>query len=532
MQLKGLGQRECVIVLCRVKMVKLGAPGLQEHQGMRSVPLLSSLWTQSLRVHILSSVPVFQGEKGEPGEKGDSGASGAAGPPGAKGPPGEDGPKGTSVSALGLGQGSPILSAKGRCGRLGAVGKEGKPGMKGAKVRMGGKQIGAPGPEGLIGKTGPMGPQGHPGKPGTQGLRGIPGPAVSQPWTHRGPLGLPGLKGDPGRKGDKGHAGLIGLIGPPGEIGEKGDRGLPGNQGLQGPKGDGPIGPRGDTGPAGPPGPPGPSASVLMPFHVEEGQRKRRRHSEVDGAHMYLEEDEEYSPQGDESMKEVFASISSMKTEVEIIRKPLGTYESPARTCKELLMCHPGYKDGEYWIDPNQGCHRDAFKVFCNFTSDGETCLFPDKKSHTVKLAAWNKEKPGSWYSQFRKGKRFSYMDMDGNPVNVVQLTFLKLLSATARQTFTYNCQNSVGWLDSVSRSHRNALRFKAINEEELSQAKTPFIRALHDGCQTRKGQEQTVLEFHSPSPDMLPIVDVFITDFGNSNQKFGFQVSPVCFSG
>uniref|UniRef100_A0A3B3QMR2 Fibrillar collagen NC1 domain-containing protein n=1 Tax=Paramormyrops kingsleyae TaxID=1676925 RepID=A0A3B3QMR2_9TELE len=508
MQLKGLGQRECVIVLCRVKMVKLGAPGLQEHQGMRSVPLLSSLWTQSLRVHILSSVPVFQGEKGEPGEKGDSGASGAAGPPGAKGPPGEDGPKGTSVSALGLGQGSPILSAKGRCG--------------------------APGPEGLIGKTGPMGPQGHPGKPGTQGLRGIPGPAVSQPWTHRGPLGLPGLKGDPGRKGDKGHAGLIGLIGPPGEIGEKGDRGLPGNQGLQGPKGDVVSkcihthtlkcrhSDKTHTCPAGPPGP---------PVSINNRKSSQVLQSNITYfSHMYLEEDEEYSPQGDESMKEVFASISSMKTEVEIIRKPLGTYESPARTCKELLMCHPGYKDGEYWIDPNQGCHRDAFKVFCNFTSDGETCLFPDKKSHT--LAAWNKEKPGSWYSQFRKGKRFSYMDMDGNPVNVVQLTFLKLLSATARQTFTYNCQNSVGWLDSVSRSHRNALRFKAINEEELSQAKTPFIRALHDGCQTRKGQEQTVLEFHSPSPDMLPIVDVFITDFGNSNQKFGFQVSPVCFSG
>lgn len=39
---------------------------------------------------------------------------------------------------------------------------------------------------------------------------------------------------------------------------------------------------------------------------------------------------------------------------------------------------------GEYWIDPNQGCHRDSFKVFCNFTAEGDTCLFPDKKIESV----------------------------------------------------------------------------------------------------------------------------------------------------
>lgn len=39
---------------------------------------------------------------------------------------------------------------------------------------------------------------------------------------------------------------------------------------------------------------------------------------------------------------------------------------------------------GEYWIDPNQGCSRDSFKVFCNFTNGAETCLYPSKSVDTV----------------------------------------------------------------------------------------------------------------------------------------------------
>ena len=40
---------------------------------------------------------------------------------------------------------------------------------------------------------------------------------------------------------------------------------------------------------------------------------------------------------------------------------------------------------GDYWVDPNQGCSRDAFKVYCNFTAGGESCIFPDKKSEGVR---------------------------------------------------------------------------------------------------------------------------------------------------
>ena len=41
---------------------------------------------------------------------------------------------------------------------------------------------------------------------------------------------------------------------------------------------------------------------------------------------------------------------------------------------------------GHYWIAPNQGCHRGSIKVYCNFTADGETCLYPDKRIEMVSL--------------------------------------------------------------------------------------------------------------------------------------------------
>lgn len=440
---------------------------------------------------------------------------------------------------------------------MGPAGREGRPGEKGAK--------GEPGTEGPPGKMGPVGVQGPPGRPGSEGLRGIPGAAGEQgllgapgqagPPGPTGPPGLPGLKGDPGYKGDKGHAGLIGLIGPPGEMGEKGDQGLSGNQGAPGPKGEagsagpigppgppgspglagplgqkgskgspGALGPRGDTGPPGPPGPPGRPAEPLP----VEGGRKRRREAEG-------EQRDPAGPPGavPEGLEEVFASLSSLRTEVEQLRRPLGTPESPARVCKELQLCHPHFPDGEYWIDPNQGCAGDAFQVFCNFTAGGETCLFPDKRFQSVRPAAWSKETPGSWYSTFRRGRKFSYVDADGNPLGVTQLTFLRLLSAGARQSFTLSCQDSAAWFHAGAASYALALRFRGADGQELgpNHPAAP-VHALHDGCQLRQGQARTVLEVRSSRPEQLPLTDVAVPDFGAANQKFGFELGPVCFTG
>lgn len=79
---------------------------------------------------------------------------------------------------------------------------------------------------------------------------------------------------------------------------------------------------------------------------------------------------------------------------------------------------------------------------------------------------------------------QFSYSGSDGTSIHIVQLTFLKLLSATARQTFTYHCLNSAAWLHAAVHSHQHALRFRGSNGEELTHENTHYINALYDGCQ------------------------------------------------
>lgn len=104
----------------------------------------------------------------------------------------------------------------------------------------------------------------------------------------------------------------------------------------------------------------GPPATMIEPLPIREGRKKRRRNSDRSRGGAGAEDQREATVQLNmedflqadapleeaEGMEEVFASLNSMKMEVELMRKPLGTFESPARTCKELMMCHPHYRDG------------------------------------------------------------------------------------------------------------------------------------------------------------------------------------------
>lgn len=102
------------------------------------------------------------------------------------------------------------------------------------------------------------------------------------------------------------------------------------------------------------------------------------------------------------------------------------------------------------------------------FTVDSDFILYNRKESLCVSL-----------FSYFQ----LSYLDIEGNSINMVQMTFLKLLTASARQNFTYYCHQSVAWYDVSSGSYDKALRFLGSNDEEMSYDNNPYIKALFDGC-------------------------------------------------
>ncbi|KAG9343617.1 hypothetical protein JZ751_013787 [Albula glossodonta] len=263
----------------------------------------------------------------------------------------------------------------------------------------------------------------------------------------------------------------------------------------------GPVGQKGDTGMIGPPGPPGPPGDIVQPLPIQSRGKTRRSSDDAQA--------DEATADYSEGMEDIFGSLNNLKQDIERMKFPMGTRDNPARTCKDLQLGHPEFPDGEYWIDPNQGCTGDSFKVYCNFTSGGETCIYPDKKSTGL-----------------------SYVDMEENTINMVQMTFLKLLSASARQNFTYICHNSVAWHDLKADNYDRALRFLGSNDEEMSYDNNPYINALFDGCASRQGFGKTVMEIDTPKIDQVPIVDIMLNDFGDPNQRFGFEVGPVCFLG
>lgn len=51
----------------------------------------------------------------------------------------------------------------------------------------------------------------------------------------------------------------------------------------------------------------------------------------------------------DDGMEEIFGSLNSLKLEIEQMKHPLGTQNNPARTCKDLQLCHPDFPDGLYY---------------------------------------------------------------------------------------------------------------------------------------------------------------------------------------
>ncbi|WAR30861.1 CRA1B-like protein [Mya arenaria] len=484
---------------------------------------------------------------------------GDIGPPGDRGPKGDYGPQGSEGS-------------RGLPGLQGNVGLQGSPGDSGPK--------GERGDPGIMGAPGSPGPQGPAGPTGAAGLMGMPGNPGSE--------GRQGPKGDPGTPGDRGAPGTDGvdaleehqerrgvrvskvtldrearpvsmglrdtqakLVCPetqvkrvpmenkdhracpeskdplgkrdpreiedmPDQLDREGHRDLPErpahqghqdlreNQGLlvtmavlappvfqetsdqresqvcqDHPDPRGHDGPEGLTGPSGPPGPPGPPGSATSYPTDLLGQDnllvsgRRKRSIQQNHPDVSLKEGVHMF------VDKMWNHIIRVSNVVDELKYPPGTRESPAASCLDIKKSYDGYQDGMYWIDPNQGGIGDAIEADLRSMSSSEEPL---------------------WFSE-----------MDGG-----------------FETVVFNCDGTVAWYDVERQTTSDAVHLLGLNEHLFETEQLDGVTVLQDGCKD-KTSGQTVFQLRTKA-SRLPVVDVLPRYMGNSRQRFGFTVGPVCF--
>lgn len=204
---------------------------------------------------------------------------------------------------------------------------------------------------------------------------------------------------------------------------------------------------------------------------------------------------------------EILKTLRYLSSVIESIKKPLGTRENPARVCRDLLDCHQKLTDGWFWIDPNLGCTSDAFKVFCNFTAGGQTCLHPAASDKML----------------FAAGK--------------VQMKFLHLLSTEASQSITVHCLNPPphGAADSSSTGTEPpedvTLRFRGWNKQMFDKNTLPEAHVLQDECKIQDGSwHLSHFSLHTQDSRQLPIVDFQELPSSHPGSQRRLDVGPVCF--
>jgi len=219
-----------------------------------------------------------------------------------------------------------------------------------------------------------------------------------------------------------------------------------------------------------------------------------------------------------EDTEQSYYGLSVAREALNRVFKPKGTHTSPGRTCRDIKYANPEFKNGEYYIDPNEGTGVDAIKVYCNFDM-GESCVLPS--SGKFEGQRWTKNtREGQYFmDEVNGGKEFHY-EHESN-----QLKMLQLLSSGARQTVAYNCLNSSPY----------GARFTTSNDLELDSTVGKFRRStfieVTDGCDKDNQWHTATFSVRTNMTEMLPLVDMLLFDIGAENQKFGIQVGQACFS-
>merc|ERR1719268_684573 len=332
-----------------------------------------------------------------------------------------------------------------------------------------------------------------------------------------------GLRGEAGAPGPAGLAGGPGAAGRPGARGFKGAMGAygkAGDAGARGPGGDpGPDGPAGDAGAPGPAGPPGPAAdlSTILNYGIWDrfngGQkgprmyRSKRSLSDTENEKMN-EELDQYISKSYKLFKN-FTEIWKVVTNKYVEHEGLGSKDEPAESCADLFQMKPTLKSGDYWIDPNAGSSHDAVLVHCNATNY-ETCIWP--KMPIVDPQEYNGNNKYVWtLREINDEPEIQYA------ASHVQVKMLRTKSDRVRQNITYNCFNANS-------------KIRVLTDKDTTTNIKDLATTLTNDCKIQDNTwRKNTFEIVTEDLETLPIQDIAIK--ASANEKFGFEIGPICFS-